>query len=289
MNVNSNISFNCHPKINFWCLIFWGTHNQTNLKKKKILGGCENEIFSVMMILWCAPRVPRALTCKPALIKSALALLHLLVSDSELPSSTSSGGQASLNQPVRIKRSGYRQNAQSAVILKDVGHVARKLLSYRLLSPGSKTDRLSPGMRSVSNTDITAAPPTQQQLRPCKWARYRSAAPLQDVFYPLDLFLPELVMQIQSDSFTGKPEKDFLSKSNLLLFPGNIPAWHIFRKLSSWGAFPGFLLSFSGTPRGAHYTTTPIKWWMWCMDQRDHMSGRTYYGYRTALRLMCHE
>lgn len=35
------------------------------------------------------------------------------------------------------------------------------------------------------------------------------AAPLQDVFYPLDLFLPELVTQIQSDLFTGNQRKVF--------------------------------------------------------------------------------
>lgn len=254
-------------------------------------------------------RVPRALTCNPALIKTALALLHWLVSGLGASSwhqrIQSWAGGASSNQSartnatrghtggrgrstvsknvsvanqfrerntnwilndIRKQKGGGRETGwsrQSAVVLKDLGHDTQELPNYRLLQPGPLKPR-APVRKEVGfkHPSCAAATTTVYLDGP----RYQSAAPLQDVFHPLDLFLPQPLTQIQSDVFTGKPKKRFLCHCNFFspppfLFLGTFLARQIFRKLSSMGCVSNdflicrlLLISCSEEHRGAPVT-----------------------------------
>lgn len=122
----------------------------------------------------CTLRVPRALTCNPALIKTALAPLHFLVAPARavvdkrtVLKPTRRGKKTHIRSHMggwrwstvgkniivthqfrKNKRKMNRQSARNAVVLKDLGHVSQTLSSYRLLQPGSKAYGLSSGTTS---------------------------------------------------------------------------------------------------------------------------------------------
>lgn len=141
---------------------------------------------------------------------------------------------------IRKQKGGGREtgcNRQSAVVLKDLGHDTQELPSYRLLQPGPLKPR-APVRKEVGfkHQSCAAATTTVYLDGP----RYPSAAPLQDVFHPLDLFLPRPLTQMQSDVFTGKPKKRFLCHCNFFFsppfsVPGNIPCTANFQEALQHG------------------------------------------------------